>query len=195
MRKRGTMLSRLSKRTTTSSWRRRVAKTPRQRVEATVTDRGLCRRGIPERAYAPPRRRFLDADDPATSGGLCLRPNADARSAEPRQPGDDRIRQERSSPRARSRRSYGDAAIVRFRPCTRRRSALAQCRTSTRASRRGCPVIVRFPTSAEPSLARRLGLLEPRRTHAFNCDEGGDRPRLWNREPRSRRSGPPSRTA
>jgi hypothetical protein len=64
--------------TTTSNRGRRVAETPRLREEATVADRGLCRRGFPQRAYAPPRRRLLDADDPANSGGLCLRPEGEA---------------------------------------------------------------------------------------------------------------------
>jgi hypothetical protein len=36
--------------------------------------RGLRRRAFPEPAYAPPRRRLLDAGDPANSGGCCLRP-------------------------------------------------------------------------------------------------------------------------
>ena len=60
--------------TATGSRRRRVGETPRLREEATVADRGLCRRGVREPAHAPPRRRLLDADDPANSGGLCLRP-------------------------------------------------------------------------------------------------------------------------
>jgi len=51
-----------------------VAETPRMRAEATVADRGAAGVVFQGVHCAPPRRRSLDADNPANSGGLCLRP-------------------------------------------------------------------------------------------------------------------------
>jgi hypothetical protein len=144
----------------TGSRRRRVAEAPRLREEATVADRGLLRRRFPERAYAPPRPRLLDAADPANSGGLCLRPRGIVTSAATgRALCHERTRHLGGG----SRHPYGDQAQVRDRPVLaaneqapasqRRRRAL--CIASRVGASRGGTEVIAMDEEYEPRACRR----------------------------------------